>query len=144
MIETQGNDASVDFEYFTLRPFKSSRTYRNLCDCPEGVFHIVDDVELLAHAVVGTVTPPMRPAEKVQGRVLENACRFFEFRIEEFNDQEERTSLRARVLKSHQQRDFFGFNRAKHAVVEAAILIASGCLPSTYSPSDRKVATSIW
>jgi hypothetical protein len=38
------------------------------------------------------------------------------------DDREERTSIEAEVVNSGRLRDFFGFNRAKHAVVEAAIL----------------------
>ena len=34
----------------------------------------------------------------------------------------ERVSLEAAVVHTGRTRDFFGFNRAKHAVVEAAIL----------------------
>ena len=30
--------------------------------------------------------------------------------------------LMCEVVKTHRMRDFFGFNRAKHAVIEAAIL----------------------
>ena len=31
-------------------------------------------------------------------------------------------SLICEIVKAHRLRDFFGFNRAKHAVIEAAIL----------------------
>lgn len=107
-----------------LRPFKSSTTYQNLMSRPCGVFHIVDDVLLLARAAIGRldVLPEMFPAEHVAGFVLRGACRWLEFEIESCDDQDERTSLRARVVHTGRLRDFFGFNRAKHAVVEAAIL----------------------
>jgi hypothetical protein len=38
------------------------------------------------------------------------------------DDREERTTIEVEVVHGARQRDFFGFNRAKHAVVEAAIL----------------------
>src|SRR5439155_10674913 len=66
--------------------------------------------------------PPLRPACKVRGFVLEDACRYYEFRVLALDDREERTSIEVAVVHSGRQRDFFGFNRAKHAVVEAAIL----------------------
>ena len=53
---------------------------------------------------------------------MKSACRWYEFEIESFDDREERTNLTARVVHSGHIRDFVGFNRAKHAVVEAAIL----------------------
>ena len=83
-----------------------------------------DDVGLLACAARGPVEPlpEMIPATRVQGKVLAQACRWYEFRIVEFDDRGERTRLEAEVVAMGRFRDFFGFNRAKHAVVEAAIL----------------------
>ncbi len=107
-----------------LRPFQTSRTYRNLKEHPVGVFHIVDDVLLLAQAAIGCVQtlPPTFPAEKIVGQVLRDACRWYEFEIETLDDSAERTSIQTRVVHVGRLRDFWGFNRAKHAVLEAAIL----------------------
>jgi uncharacterized protein len=107
-----------------LRPFRTSQTYRNLKAVPSGVFHVVDDVLLLARAAVGLLpaTPPTFPAEKVPGVVLSQACRWYEFVVERLDDSQERTEIVARVVHSGRLRDFFGFNRARHAVLEAAIL----------------------
>jgi hypothetical protein len=107
-----------------LRPFQTSQTYRNLKEHPYGVFHVTDDVQLLARAAIGSLNslPETFPAETIEGSVLKSACRWYEFEIESFDDCEERTSLTASVVHSGRIRDFFGFNRAKHAVVEAAIL----------------------
>ncbi len=115
-------DASM--ETLRLRPFKTSRTYRNLKRQPCGVFHVVDDVLLLAEAAIGRVGvhPETFPAERIDGVVLKSACRWYEFEIVEFDDGEDRTNLLSRVVHRGRIRDFFGFNRAKHAVVEAAIL----------------------
>jgi hypothetical protein len=54
--------------------------------------------------------------------VLKSACRWYEFKVESLDDSDERTRIEARVVHSGRLRDFFGFNRAKHAVLEAAIL----------------------
>lgn len=107
-----------------LRPFKTSTTFRNLRSRPCGVFHVVDDVLLLARAAIGRLTsaPDMFPATIVPGSVLASACRWYEFEIEEFDDSQERSNLLARVVHAGRLRDVFGFNRAKHAVLEAAIL----------------------
>jgi hypothetical protein len=109
---------------FELRPFKTARTWTNLVEHPEGVLHITDDVLLLARAAVSTVTPlpPLFPATRVRGMILAQACRAHEFRIVSVDDRAERVILVAEVMCVHRLRDFFGFNRAKHAVVEAAIL----------------------
>ena len=107
-----------------LRPFQTSRTYRNLKEHPKGVLHVTDDVLLLARAAIGQLdeTPATISAEKIEGRVLTSACRWYEFEVAELDDSEERTRIECRVVNSGRLRDFFGFNRAKHAVLEAAIL----------------------
>jgi hypothetical protein len=112
----------ADWSSFELRPYRTSRTHANLRAHPEGVLHVTDDVLLLARAAVGEVEPPWRPAEAVRGAVLTGACRAYEFRVGPFDGAEERPRLRAEVVKAHRLRDFFGLNRAMHAVVEAAIL----------------------
>lgn len=107
-----------------LRPFQTSTTYQNLKRTGAGVFHLTDDVELFAQAAVGQPhpLPRLRPAEKIDGVILADACRWFAFQIESLDDSAERTSIVARVIDRGVERDFLGFNRAKHAVLEAAIL----------------------
>jgi hypothetical protein len=109
---------------FVLRPFPTAQTYRNLCHHGEGVLHVTDDVLLLAKAAVGTVepAPPLLPAQRVRGFVLADTCRYYEFRVHAVDDSEPRVRLEAEVIHAGRLRDFFGFNRAKHAVLEAAIL----------------------
>jgi hypothetical protein len=112
------------FATLVLRPFRTSRTYQNLKARPYGVFHVVDDVLLLARAAIGelSVVPESFAAERIAGRVLASACRWYEFEIDACDDSRERTEMRARVVHCGRLRDFWGFNRAKHAVLEAAIL----------------------
>jgi hypothetical protein len=123
-IAPMGPRVDETMQRFTLRPYKTARTYQNLKKHSEGVFHITDDVLLLARAAIGYTEPEpqLQPATCIRGFVLQECCRYFEFRVEHFDDSEDRAELRARVVHSARIRDFFGFNRAKHAVVEAAIL----------------------
>jgi uncharacterized protein len=109
---------------FMLRPFQTSQTYRNLAAHGEGVLHVTDDVLLLARAALGPVEPlpAHEPAALVRGFVLTGACRYYEFRVGSIDDRDERVRIEAEVVHTGRLRDFFGFNRAKHAVVEAAIL----------------------
>jgi beta-RFAP synthase len=107
-----------------LRPFRTSVTYRNLKRTGEGVLHVTDDVELIARAAVGQLEtlPPFVRSEHVDGVILTGACRWYAFSVESLDDSQERTAIFARVVEHGRVRDFFGFNRAKHAVIEAAIL----------------------
>jgi len=123
-IAPMGPRVEPAMERLLLKPFRTSRTYRNLREHPEGVFHVTDDVLLLAQAAVGAVAPmpPLLSAARVRGHVLRDCCRYYEFRAVSIDDREERCQIDAVVLNLGRVRDFFGFNRAKHAVVEAAIL----------------------
>src|SRR6476646_6985433 len=109
---------------FVLRPFPTSATYRNLRAHPEGVLHVTDDALLIAKAALGAVDPlpALRPADAVGGFVLADACRHYEFVVTSVDASGERVSIEAEVVHAGRHRDFWGFNRAKHAVVEAAIL----------------------
>ena len=113
-----------DMRSLVFRPFKSSTTYTNLKRARCGVFHVVDDVLLLAKAAVRLLdeTPATFPAEHIDGHVLRQACRWYEFEVTVVDDSNERTRLEATVVHTGRIRDVFGFNRAKHAVLEAAIL----------------------
>lgn len=116
-------EPSMSMRTFLLRPFRTSTTDRNLKERGEGVLHVTDDVLLLARAAIGNpVDAETRPASVVAGRILVATCRYYEFRVIDRDDRDERTSLRAETVAEGRVRDFFGFNRAKHAVVEASIL----------------------
>jgi hypothetical protein len=123
-IAPMGPDVEEDMTHFVLRPFPTSQTCQNLLAHPEGVLHVTDDVLLLAQAAVGEVNPrpAMIAAEAIRGQILTSTCRYYEFRIISIDEAKPRLHMVAQVVASGRQRDFFGFNRAKHAVVEAAIL----------------------
>jgi len=109
---------------FVLRPYKSSKTYANLKRTRQGVLHVTDDVELLARAAVKRLDPlpSLAKAKKVDGLVIVDACRWYEFHVTSLDDLAQRTTIACSVVAKGRIRDFFGFCRAKHAVVEAAIL----------------------
>lgn len=117
--------ADMSMGTFVLRPYKTSTTYRNLKEGGEGVFHVVDDVLLLAQGAIGAPLDPYPEtfaAKSVAGRVLANACRYYEFRAIVVDDVDERTTILVETIAEGRIRDFLGLNRAKYAVVEAAIL----------------------
>lgn len=115
-------DESV--EQLVLRPFRTSTTYKNLKRLEQGVFHVTDDVEMLARAAVGSLDPEPKVTKAlgIDGYILTGACRWYAFEVDKLDDREERTRIECRVVERGRLRDFFGFNRAKHAVLEAAIL----------------------
>jgi hypothetical protein len=122
-VAPMGPMVEPDWRRFVLRPYTTSTTYRNLKAHGEGVLHVTDDVLLLARTAIGLPADARtRPAAFVRGQILLDACRYYEFRVTELHDREERTTIRIETVAEGRLRDFFGLNRAKHAVVEAAIL----------------------
>lgn len=117
------DDTDDPLRQFVLKPFRTSQTCHNLLAHGEGVLHVTDDVLLLAQAAVGTPEPfpALFPASQVRGQVLRDACRYAEFRVTSLGSGE-RPTFEVEVLYIGRLRDFFGFNRARHAVLEAAIL----------------------
>lgn len=123
-VAPMGPYVETTFDTLRLRPYQTSRTYQNLKLNRQGVFHVVDDVLLLAQAAIGGLNtmPELFPALKIQGQVIKSACRWYEFEVTELDDSQERTNIVAKVVHMGRLNDFVGFNRAKHAVLEAAIL----------------------
>jgi hypothetical protein len=123
-IAPMGPRLDRDITRLLLRPFRTSQTYQNLKATGCGVFHVTDDVELLARAAVGRLEsdPALTPVAGFLCPRLTDACRWFAFRVQAVDDRKERTEIDCQVVARGEGRPFFGFNRAKHAVLEAAIL----------------------
>jgi len=105
-----------------IRPYRSTRTYRNLAAGGDAVVHLVDDILLFAQAALGDPHPPARAADVVDGAVLEDACSWREVRVEAIDASAPRASVRAAIVHRGSGREFLGLNRARHAVLEASIL----------------------
>jgi hypothetical protein len=123
-IAPMGPTVDPQMRGLVLRPFPTSTTLANLSRAGVGVFHVTDDVELLAHAAIGRIEtmPALLPAGVIEGQILADACRWYAFRVRSIDDSGERVVIDAEIVGEGVQREFFGFNRAKHAVLEAAIL----------------------
>jgi hypothetical protein len=119
-IAPMGPIVGEDFKTFVFRPFKSSTTYENLVRSRRGVLHVTDDVELFAAAAIGAVSDA--DFHRDRPLVLSGACRWYALEVSSIDDSQERTTLIARTTDHGTQREFFGFNRAQHAVIEAAIM----------------------
>jgi hypothetical protein len=111
-------------ERLWFRLYQTSHTYQNIKRTGAGVFHVTDDVELFARTAVDRLEtfPAMSPASAGEGWILDGACRWYAFQLESLDESTERAAGVARVVGSGSIREFLGFSRAKHAVVEAAIL----------------------
>jgi uncharacterized protein len=115
------NDLWTEFE---LRPFEPSKTLENLDRNRSGVIHIFDRALIFAEAVVNRPisSSDYRDAEKVDGMILNDSCRAFEFEVTSLHRAGNRASVQCRVVAEHNHRPYDGMNRARNAIVEASIL----------------------
>jgi uncharacterized protein len=105
-----------------IKPFRGTRTLRNLRATEAAVVHLTDDILLFSQAALGDPHPPTRPASRIEGAVLDDACSWREVRVEAISDDEPRARVATVVVAAGTGREFLGLNRASHAVLEASIL----------------------
>lgn len=109
-------------EHWRLRPFQSSSTFENLRRYPYAVFHVVDDVLSLAQTALG-LESDLQFAKVDNCWILPSACHWYRLQVTEWDLSESRSGAEAIVLEQRIQRPFWGWNRAKHAIIEATILL---------------------
>jgi uncharacterized protein len=109
-------------EIIVLKPFLETTTFRNLSATGMAVVNLTDDVRLFAQGAVSSPQFPSTPAAVVKGVVLEAACSWRELRVKTVDATPPRSRIEAQVVHRGMKREFIGFNRARHAVLEAAIL----------------------
>lgn len=105
-----------------LKPFLETTTFRNLRETRVAVVNLTDDAMLFAQGAISSPQFPWAPATVVRGAVLEAACSWRELEVVSIDDTPPRSRIEARVVHHGLRREFLGFNRARHAVLEAAIL----------------------
>ncbi len=109
-------------ERIVLKPFLETTTYRNVTATGVAVINLTDDAMLFAQGAISSPQFPWIPAAVVRGAVLEAACSWREIEVESIDSTPPRSRIVTRVRHTGARREFLGFNRARHAVLEAAIL----------------------
>lgn len=109
-------------EIIVLKPFLETTTFRNLSESRAAVVNLTDDVLLFAQGAISSPQFPSLPAAVVRGAVLEAACSWREVEVLQLDATPPRSRIDTRVVHRGVRREFIGFNRARHAVLEAAIL----------------------
>ena len=109
-------------DHLVLKPFLETTTFRNVSATRAAVVNLTDDVMLFAQAAISSPSYPAFSAEVVRGVVLEAACSWREVEAVSVDATPPRSRIEARVVHHGFRREFLGFNRARHAVLETAIL----------------------
>ncbi len=105
-----------------VKPFRATRTYANLVATGYAVASVTDDALAFVESALDHVELPHFPATSVPGVVFAGACYWRELALVSAGGGEARAEVCCTVVGRGWQRDFLGFNRARTAVIEAAIL----------------------
>lgn len=130
IVTTLGADGSVNCapmgvewgeEVIVLKPFLETATYRNVLATSAAVVNLVDDARVFARAAISSPEYPTIPADVVRGVVLADCCSWRELTVRSIDSTPPRSRIETSVVHRGVRREFIGFNRARHAVLEAAI-----------------------
>lgn len=105
-----------------VRPFRDTATYHNLLETNCGVANVTDNALSFVRTALSDAQLPHFPADHVRGVVLNEVCIWRELEVLSVGGEMERADVRCRVVGQGRLRDFLGFNRARNALIEAAIL----------------------
>jgi hypothetical protein len=131
ILTTMAPDGSINFApmgvewgetSIVIKPFLETTTFRNVRETRVAVVNLTDDVMLFAQGAISSPQFPWVPATVVRGAVLDAACSWRELEVAAIDDTPPRSRIETRVVHHGHRREFLGFNRARHAVLEAAIL----------------------
>jgi hypothetical protein len=107
-----------------IAPFRPSTTLDNLQAVPFATASHTDDVRVFAGCLTGRRDWPMLPSEEVPVPRLSGALAHAELAVAEVRDDPQRPRFLCRVARIATHAPSPGFNRAKAAVIEAAILVS--------------------
>lgn len=131
-VAPMGPCVDPQLQRWLLRPWATSTTYRLLRANPHCVFHVVDDVVPVVESALGlasslhferheaTADAAEQPAAGVW--IIPDACHWYHLHVTSWETCQPRAEAEAEVLEHQVLRPFWGWNRAKHAVLEATIL----------------------
>ena len=134
-----GPHVNEDLSSWTLKPFQSSTTFIHLRSSSRAVFHVVDDALLMAAAVLGLCNTTSKldlegfGSEERKtlvkadfkpeiGWVLDLSCSYFALKVAEWDVSSPRAIANCSLQCHVEKRPFWGWNRAKHSILELAIV----------------------
>jgi hypothetical protein len=124
-------------DLIVLKPFLETATYRNVVATGTAVVNLTDDVRLFARAAISNPSHPTVPATVVSGVVLADCCSWREIEVRSVDNTPPRSRIETAVVHRGTRREFIGFNRASHAVLETAIYATRlHILPRTFIESE--------
>jgi hypothetical protein len=111
-----------DGEHWIVAPFRPSTTLDNLTANPRATASFTDEAEVFAGFVTGQRDWPLADIADWPAPRLKIALAHAELEVARVEDDGERPRFYCAVRRIETHRPFLGMNRAKAAVLEAAIL----------------------
>jgi hypothetical protein len=133
IITTLNEDGSVHIapmgvrhedEFFVIAPFKPSTTLNNLERSGQAVINMTDDVRIFAGCLTGHYDWPTVDTSVVDGKRLEAALSHIEIEVARHEGDDIRPVFYCSAKHQETHAPFMGLNRAKAAVLEAAVLVS--------------------
>lgn len=112
----------ADGSQWIIAPFRPSTTLDNLEQVPFAAVSHTDDVRVFAGCLTGRRDWPLEPSEALPVPHLAGALSHWELEVVRRTDDERRPRFHCKVIRTINHAPFAGYNRAKLAVIEAAIL----------------------
>lgn len=111
-----------DDAFWIIAPFRPSATLLNLTQTPKATASFVDDPRVFAGLVTGERRFPLTDIEAWPAPRLSCSLAHAELAVTRVEEDEARPRFFCRVRRTQSHRPFLGMNRARAAVLEAAIL----------------------
>ncbi|MER0239365.1 DUF447 domain-containing protein [Fulvimarina sp. MAC8] len=111
-----------DGDHWIVAPFRPSTTLENIEASRRAVVNYTDDALIFAGCLTGRKTWPLTDIAGCDIPRLEAALSHDVLEVVDVKEDEQRPRYRCKVISSETHAPFTGMNRAKAAVLEAAIL----------------------
>ena len=147
IITTLNEDGSVHIapmgvrredEFLVIAPFKPSTTLNNLERSGQAVMNMTDDVRIFAGCLTGHYDWPTVDTSVIDGKRLEAALSHIEIEVAHQEGDDIRPVFYCCEKHQETHAPFMGLNRAKAAVLEAAVLVSR-----LHMLPDEKIDTEI-
>ena len=113
----------IESNVLKIRPFKPSASLDNILRNKSGVINYIDDVRIFASCIIKKdIKSDLKKAKIIDCSFLKDAISHTEFVIEKIEDDNTRPTIICKSVHEETHKMYYGFNRAKSAVIELCIL----------------------
>ena len=115
----------IEKDILRLKPFKPSGSLENIIRNKSGVINYIDDVRIFASCITKKdIEIDFVKAKKIDCSRLKKAISHTEFKVSKIEDDKQRPTIICKPIYEETHNMFYGFNRAKSAIIELCILVS--------------------